>query len=98
MITKFHCDPLKEHNSTKGDNPDLKINMYQLFFDEESIYEISKLYLNNFCNGRTDAHTHGQADSNMPLQLFQSWGHKKLKILIELILYVAVNLLYFSHV
>ena len=24
----------------------------------------------------TDAHTHGQAESNMPLQLFQSWGHK----------------------
>ena len=22
----------------------------------------------------TDAHTHGQAVSNMPLQLFQSWG------------------------
>ena len=27
--------------------------MCQLFFDEESIYEISKLYLNKFCNGRT---------------------------------------------
>ena len=24
----------------------------------------------------TDAHIHGQAESNMPLQLFQSWGHK----------------------
>ena len=35
--------------------------MCQLFFDEESIYDISKLYLNKFCNGRmggrTDAHT-----------------------------------------
>ena len=38
----------KGHNSTKGDNPDLKKNMYQLFFDEESIYKISKLYLNKF--------------------------------------------------
>ena len=34
----------KGHNSTKGDNLDLQ-KMYQLFFDEESIYEISKLYL-----------------------------------------------------
>ena len=24
----------------------------------------------------TDTHTHGQSESNMPLQLFQSWGHK----------------------
>ena len=27
----------------------------------------------------TDARTDGQAESNMPLQLFQSWGHKKMK-------------------
>ena len=27
---------------------------------------------------RTDARTDGQAQSSMPLQLFQSWGHKKL--------------------
>ena len=25
----------------------------------------------------TDARTDGQAKSNMPLQLFQSWGHKQ---------------------
>ena len=60
----------KGHNSAKRDNSDL-INTYQLCFDEESICEISKLYLNKFCNGRT----HGQAESNMPFQLFQSWGH-----------------------
>ena len=54
--------------------------MCQLFFDEESIYEISKLYLNQFCNGHTDAGTHGQAESNMPLQLFQSWGHNKMDL------------------
>ena len=34
--------------------------MYQLFFDEESIYEISKLYLNKFCNGRTDGRMHAR--------------------------------------
>ena len=44
--------------------------MYQLFFDAESIYEISKLYLNKFCNGRMDGRTH-RAESNMPLQIFQ---------------------------
>ena len=26
-------------------------------------------------HGRTDGRTHGQAESKMPLQLFQSWGH-----------------------
>ena len=38
---------------------------------------ISKLYLITFCYGRTDARTDGQAESNMPLQHFQSWGHNK---------------------
>ena len=33
---------LKGHNSRKGDNSDKKNNVYQLFFHEESIYEISK--------------------------------------------------------
>ena len=32
----------KGHNSRKGDNLDKKKNTGQLFFDEESIYEISK--------------------------------------------------------
>ena len=50
--------------------------MCQLFFDAESIHEISKLYLNKFCNGRTDGWTDGGAQSNMPLQRFQSWEHK----------------------
>ena len=59
MITKFRYDPLKGHNSTNGDNPDLKNNKCQLIFDEESIYEISKLYLNKFCNGRTDGRPGG---------------------------------------
>ena len=27
-------------------------------------------------NFETDTHTPGQAESNMPLQLFHSWGHK----------------------
>ena len=27
-------------------------------------------------HGRTDGRNDGQAKSNMPLQLFQSWGHK----------------------
>ena len=38
----------KGHNSTKGDNPELKKNMWQLFFAEESVNEISKLYLYKF--------------------------------------------------
>ena len=49
----------KGYNSTKRDNPDLK-NMCQLFFDEESIYEVAKLYLYKFCKGRTDGWTDAQ--------------------------------------
>ena len=30
-----------------------------------------------FCNGHTNGRKDGQAQSNMPLQLFQSMGHKK---------------------
>ena len=51
--------------------------MGQLFFDEESIHEISKPDLKFVTDGRTDARTDGQAKSNMPLQLFQSWGRIK---------------------
>ena len=29
-------------------------------------------------NRRTHAHTDRQAESNMPFQLFQSWGHKQI--------------------
>ena len=32
----------KGHNSEKGHNLDVKKNMGQLFFNEESVYEISK--------------------------------------------------------
>ena len=75
------------HNSTKGNNQDKK-NMGQLFFDEESIYEISffdeesiyeisKLYLKFVTDRHTDRSMDGRAQSNMSLPLFHSWGHKK---------------------
>ena len=31
-------------------------------------------------NGRTHTQTDRQAKSNMPFQLFQSWGHKKVQV------------------
>ena len=37
----------KGHKSTNGDNQDLKKYLL-IYFDEESIYEISKLFLNKF--------------------------------------------------
>ena len=48
--------------------------MGQLFFDEESIYEISKPYLKFETDGRTDGHTDGHAKSNMPHQTFPKLG------------------------
>ena len=34
-------------------------------------------------DGQTDGRTDEQAESNMPLQLFQSWGHKNLTTLFK---------------
>ena len=42
LLTRFHPDFSKGHNARKGDNWDKKKNTVQLFFYEESIYEISK--------------------------------------------------------
>ena len=39
--------------------------------------------INFVTDARTDACTDGQAKSNMPLQLFQSWGHNNQDILME---------------
>ena len=52
----------KGHNSTKGDNLDLKKNMGQLFFDAESIYEISKPYVKVVTDGRTHRQMDGRTD------------------------------------
>ena len=41
-------------------------------------------------NTQTDRHTDRQAESNMPFQLFQSWGHKNA-------FYVNVNVFLLSN-
>ena len=41
----------------KGTIPDLKKNMCEFIFDEESIYEISEPYLKFWTDGRTDGRT-----------------------------------------
>ena len=46
--------------------------MCQLYFYEESIYEISNLYLNKFCNGRT----HRQAKAICPFNFPKVGGIK----------------------
>ena len=42
LVTRFHSDFFMGHNSRKVDNSDKKKGMGQLFFHEESMYEISK--------------------------------------------------------
>ena len=59
----------KGHNSTKGDNPDLK-KICVHYFLMRNPYEISDLYLNKFCNGRTDGPKHAQTDKPKPICLF----------------------------
>ena len=36
------------------------------------------ILINFVTDALRDGCTHGRAESNMPLQLFQSWGHKQL--------------------
>ena len=50
----------------------------QLFFNQDSISKISKHQINFFVKGM---HTRmdGQAVSNMPPELFRSWGHKNVE-------------------
>ena len=52
----------------------IKKNTGQLFFNAESKYEISKPYPKLVMDGHTHGSKGGQAQSNMPLQLFQSLG------------------------
>ena len=49
--------------------------MCRLHFDEESIYEISKLYLNKFCNGPRDRWT-DKPKAIYPLNFYKVEGIK----------------------
>ena len=54
--------------------------MGKLFFDEEPIYKCMKFQNPNLNFERAHRQMHRHMDKpkpNMPLQLFQSWGHKK---------------------
>ena len=74
----------KGHNSEKGHNSghnsDMKKNTGQLFFMRNTYmkFQIPSMH-HTEVNGRTDRQTDRptdrQAESNMPFQLFQSWGH-----------------------
>ena len=47
----------------------------QLLFDDESI-SLTLFFLIGHTNGWTSRQTDIKAQSNMPSQFFQSWGHK----------------------
>ena len=50
------------HNSTKGDNSDVK-KIHFNYFLMRNIYIKFKLYLNKFCNGPTEGWMDGQNDA-----------------------------------
>ena len=64
----------KGHNSEKGRNSDMKKIRVNYFFLRNPYmkFQIPSMH-HSEVNRRTDR----QAESNMPFQLFQSWGHKK---------------------
>ena len=57
MIIKFHYDPLKGGITPQREIIQILKNTGQLFFDAESICEISG-------NGRADARKHGRTNPN----------------------------------
>ena len=70
----------KGHNSEKGHNSDMKRIRVNYFFMRNTYmkFQIPSMH-HSEVNRRTDRQTDRQAESNMPFQLFQSWGHKKKK-------------------
>ena len=70
----------KGHNSEKGNNSDMKKNMGQLFFirNMHKKFQSPSIHRSKVnTHTHTHRHTDRQAESNMPFQLFQSWGHNK---------------------
>ena len=68
----------KGHNSEKGHNSVMKKIRVNYFFmrNTHMKFQIPNMHRSEV-NGRTHTQTDRQAESNMPFQLFQSWGHKK---------------------
>ena len=74
--------------------------MGQLYFDEESIYEISKPCLEFWTDTQMDGRTDEQAQSNMPIQLFQKFGAYLTRKVSKTIGYHSYNhylMLFFEH-
>ena len=70
------CERLKRGISPQREIIQILKNMGQLFFDAESIYEISKPYLKFVTDGRTSPK---QYDPSTFSKLGPTWGHKKSK-------------------
>ena len=70
----------KGHNSEKGNNSDMKKIWVNYFFmrNVHKKFQNPSIHRSKVNTHRqTDRHTDRQAESNVPFQLFQSWGHKK---------------------
>ena len=70
----------KGDNSERGHNSEKKKIRVIFFFMRNPFMKfqdtsIHRLKVKKKWCGHTDTRTHGQAQSNMPYQLFQSWGH-----------------------
>ena len=59
MITKFHYEPVKGHNSTKADNPDLKKICAIYYVMRNPYMKFQNCILINFV---TDARMNGRTD------------------------------------
>ena len=64
----------KGHNSEKGRNSDMKKIRVNYFFMKNVHMKFKNPSIHH---SKVNTHTDRQAESNMPFQLFQSWGHKK---------------------
>ena len=69
----------KGDNSERGHNLEKKQNTGHLFFMRNPYMKFQDTSIHRLKVKKKVVRTHGQAQSNMPYQLFQSWGHNKIR-------------------
>ena len=88
LITNFILTLKKGQNSTKGDNSyDTKQKIQVFYFLMRNLfmkYLKTLTYWVFFEQAHGHTNTYGKAQSNIPLQIFQSWGHKNFLTLYEI--------------
>ena len=80
LLTRFHSDFSKVHNSRKGDNSSKKKLCISYFSMRNPYMKFQNPSIHGFfffTNGRTHGRTDGQPETNMLPQFLRGWGHNE---------------------